>query len=263
MKIALIPTIVLVGLAVVILMRPASPESAATPVLVELFTSEGCSSCPPADALLQKLDQQPIAGEQLIVLSEHVDYWNHIGWRDPYSDRFYSDRQGEYAKRFGLDGVYTPQMVVDGASEFTGSNSDLADRAFAKARSLPKIPVVLSAVSRGLQNTLHAHLQTGSLGADNKLQRANVYAAIAFDHAESQVAQGENAGRRLTHTAVVRSIVKVGSIERDQAFAQDIELKLDPSSEARALRLIVFVQALGQGGIIGATVQPVNAFSIR
>jgi len=262
MKIALVPTIALMLFAAALLTQASTNDSssaAVTPVLVELFTSEGCSSCPPADALLQKLDQQPIPGEQLIVLSEHVDYWNHIGWRDPYSARYYSDRQSQYGRRFGLDSVYTPQMVVDGTSEFTGSNSALAEKAFTKARGVAKISLVLSAVSFGSQNTLQAYVQTGPLLASYGVQEAEVYAAIALDHAESQVAHGENAGRKLAHTAVVRSIDKIGTLRQGQAFTQDVQLKLVSGADSHNLRVIVFVQEPGQGRVIGVAMQDAKA----
>ena len=234
-----------------------SEANARTPVLVELFTSEGCSSCPPADRFLEKLDHQPVAGAEMIVLSEHVDYWNHIGWKDPYSAHVYSERQTLYGKRFGLDSVYTPQMVVDGSSEFVGSNPALADEAFAKALSVPKISVRLSLLSAD-PSGLHVHLDTGALQPSFSVREAEVEIAVALSRAESQVSAGENAGHRLVHVSVVRSLTKVGVLKRGQGLSQDVNLNLGTESESHGLRLIVFVQEPQQGKVLGAALLPVR-----
>jgi hypothetical protein len=238
--------------------HPLQASQARTPVLVELFTSEGCSSCPPADRLLQKLDGQPIAGAEIIVLSEHVDYWNQIGWKDPYSARSYSERQSAYARRFGLDDVYTPQMVVDGTSEFTGSDSGLADKAIAKALGAPKIPVHVSSLLVDASNNLHAHIETGTLAATFGSPQAEVYVAIALNHAESQVSAGENAGHKLTHVSVVRSLAEIGVLNQGQALTKDLQLKLESGSDAHNLRLIAFIQEPRRGRVLGAVEQPVD-----
>jgi hypothetical protein len=239
--------------------EPLRESSARTPVLVELFTSEGCSSCPPADRFLEKLDGQPTPGAEFVVLSEHVDYWNHIGWKDPYSAHSYSERQSAYATRFGLSSVYTPQMVVDGTTEFVGSNSELAGKAFRKVLGVPKIPVHLSSVSAGASNTLRAHLETGALGASFGSRGAEVYVAIAIDRAESQVSAGENAGHKLAHVSVVRSLTKIGVIKPAEVLAQDVQLELAPGSDSRHVRLIAFIQEPRQGRVLGAASMMVGA----
>ena len=229
-----------------------------TPVLIELFTSEGCSSCPPADTLLQKLDQQPIAGAELIVLSEHVDYWNHIGWKDPYSARFYSERQSAYGRRFGLDSVYTPQMVVDGMSEFVGSNTSLANQAFEKALHRPKLPVRLSSISV-TSDLLTGHLETGSLDKSYGTGDADVYLVLALNRAESRVSAGENAGHNLQHVSVARRISKIGAVKQGQALSQEVQVKLGPGEDSGNLRLVAFVQESQQGRVLGAAAVRVNA----
>src|SRR5688572_1762117 len=133
-------TAIFVTAALTLAMVSPSPQpKPRTPVLVELFTSEGCSSCPPADALLISFVQkQPVEGVEIIAIGEHVDYWNHIGWTDRFSSASYSQRQAAYATKFGLGSVYTPQMVVDGAAELVGSERGAALRSIAEAAKRAK-----------------------------------------------------------------------------------------------------------------------------
>jgi hypothetical protein len=234
---------------------PASPAG----ILVELFTSEGCSSCPPADALLQQLERwQPVAGAQLIVLSEHVDYWNHDGWTDPYSSHFFTERQNAYSDHFKLATVYTPQMVVDGNREFLGSDGRLALQACQKAAGVRKIPIRISSVSHDSPATLRAHVEADALDESSNFKQADIYVVVALNSAESQVAGGENKGRHLSYVAVVQSLTKIGSVKKGKGFAQDVSLKLEPHTDPGRARVIAFVQESGQGQVLGAALQRVG-----
>jgi hypothetical protein len=187
-----------------------------------------------------------------------VDYWNYIGWTDPYSSHFYSERQSSYAQRLGRDGVYTPQMVVDGTREFVGSDARSAAQALAEAVKAPKIRVQLSAVSVDAMKGVAARVETDVLPLSYGSDGGDVYVAIALSHAESKVSRGENSGRRLTHTAVVRRLVKIGTIRLGQSFGADVQVKLEPGDGLQDLRLIAFVQEPGSGRIVGATGQAVG-----
>src|SRR6516164_9603523 len=162
--------------------RLAAVEPARAPVLVELFTSEGCSSCPPADRLLESLDPQ------VIVISEHVDYWDRLGWRDPYSAHANTLRQEGYARGFGINGPYTPQMVIDGVTEFVGNDARRASDEISRARTHEKIGVHLARTSGGVQVQIDAAPKS-----------AEVWLALADDSGSSQVTAGENRGRQLHH----------------------------------------------------------------
>ncbi len=230
-----------------------------SPILVELFTSEGCSDCPPADALLQRFDaSQPVAGAQLIVLSEHVDYWNYIGWTDPYSSRFFTDRQTAYSDNFKLKSAYTPQMVVDGSAEFVGNNPSLATQALQKALAQKKIRVRITEISLDTPHVLRAHIEADALPDTSEIRKAEVYLAVALNHAESQVSRGENGGRHLTHVSVVQSLNKIGNVEVGKNFAQDVRIKLDSRTDPNNLRVVAFVQQPGQRRVFGAALEKVG-----
>jgi hypothetical protein len=239
-----------VGLAVLALSPMGMADSKSpTPLLVELFTSEGCSSCPPADAFLRMLDStQPVEGVQFIVLEEHVDYWDDQGWRDPFSSHDLTLRQASYTQRLKVSGPYTPEMVVDGAYEFTGSDREKAAAAFEKARLLPTVRVKISS-AKVESGKLQAHIETDAVPG-----KADVFAALVLDSAESQVQRGENGGHRLQHVAVVRNLKKIGKTESGQGYSKDVTL--DARSLPHAARLIVFLQEPGQGKILGAAVTP-------
>lgn len=245
----------LAGVAVVAAPTAPNTRPAAVPILIELFTSEGCSSCPPADTWLERLDSaQPIPGAEAIVLSEHVDYWNHDGWKDPYSSSLLTERQSGYERALGLSQSYTPQVLVDGSHELQLGDQKQANQVLVRAAAASMIPVTIGAISveGDAPGLLRAHID---VAAAQQKHRADIYAAIALDHAESQVLHGENGGRRLTHVAVVRDLVKIGQLEKEESFSKDIQLKLKPGMDPKDLRLVVFVQEPGFGNVLGAALR--------
>jgi hypothetical protein len=207
-------------------------------VLVELFTSEGCSSCPPADALLERLDRsQPVPEAQIVVLSEHVDYWNHIGWADPYSSPAFSARQEQYARRFRTQGPYTPQMVVDGQSEFVGSDARAAESAIRSAAKHHKAAIRIT------EEGGSAVIDVAPLPPGTS-RKAGVFAAYAMDSGTQDVVRGENKGRRLHHVAIAKELKQIGTVDDRTEFKTQLPVE-------GGARLIVFIQEFGNGPVWG------------
>ncbi|MGH9729781.1 MAG: DUF1223 domain-containing protein, partial [Candidatus Acidiferrales bacterium] len=197
------------------------------PVVVELFTSEGCSDCPPAEALALKLEQQPIAGVDVIVLEEHVDYWDHQGWVDPFSSSEWTQRQQVYVAH-AKGNPYTPEMVVDGQSQFVGSNGRQALAAIEKAARGPETSVTIAGGKQDGEDSQDFRVSVGKLAGNVDGDTAEVWLAVVEDGLHSSVNAGENAGHVLYHAAVVRSLHKIGDAKGngDAAFAGDARVKL-------------------------------------
>lgn len=235
---------------------PVAAGGARTPVVVELFTSEGCSSCPPADDLLARLDgEQPVAGAEVIALAQHVDYWNQLGWADPFSAHEFSERQGEYAAHFGDEGVYTPQMIVDGGAEFLGSNSGKATDAIARAAREPKAQLSLARAEGQADagDALRLSVRVERLPKLTDGDTVDVFLAVTEGKLSSNVERGENAGQRLMHAGVVRSLTQIGSLSASTPpFAGEPLVALDKSWRRENLRAVVFLQEHMSRRVVGA-----------
>lgn len=230
----------------------AASNPARTAILMELFTSEGCSSCPPVDRWVERLDAaQPVAGAQIIVLSEHVDYWDHDGWKDPFSSEAITDRQKAYVNNLGLSDVYTPQIILDGDTELRPANSRQTIEILAKAAGTPMIPVRLDAVTVSAGSSA---VLTGRIEADGTAQKRNadIFVAVALDKTLTDVLAGENNGRKLENIAVMKEMVKVGKLEKGKRYDQPFSIRLWPSADVANLRVVAFVQESGQGKVLGA-----------
>ena len=235
---------------------PAPDDGKRTPVVVELFTSEGCSSCPPADALLARLErEQPVAGAEVVALAQHVDYWDDLGWADPFSSHAFSERQNDYAEAFGNDGVYTPQMIVDGRAEFPGGESGKAFETIAQAAHEPKAEVSLAraADQANASDALRLSVRVVRLPKLTDGDTADVLLAVTESDLSSNVARGENAGRRLTHVCVVRALTKIGDLSAaTPPFSADPVVALDKNWRRETLRAVVFLQEHTSHRVVGA-----------
>ena len=219
---------------------PSAAKNKSNPVLVELFTSEGCSSCPPADRLLSELRKtQP----NVIVLSEHVDYWNYLGWKDPFSTKESTDRQIGYCQKLGVSSPYTPQAVVDGKYQFVGSNSSALQSAISQSAQDLTIPVNLQVLQT------QPHKLTAQASYEGPSSPVDVLILLVQDDVSVSVGAGENGGRHLVHDGVVRQRKYIHNVqEKDDAKA---EFLFPPDFKSGKWRVVALVE--GMNGPLGAT----------
>jgi hypothetical protein len=224
-----------------------------TPIVVELFTSEGCSSCPSADALLQRLvDTQPVGGAQIIGLGQHVDYWDELGWKDRFSSSALTERQQAYAARFNNESAYTPQMVVDGRAAFVGS-----DAAAAKREIELQLHALHGTVRIALQpaaGRVDVSVTATDLPRIGRGDRADVLVAVTEDQVRSDVKRGENHGRILVHAAVVRFLGTIGEASADGPSAAHADVALGQDWHLDHVRLVAFVQERRSRTILGSAI---------
>jgi hypothetical protein len=211
--------------------------------VVELFTSEGCSSCPPAEAVLAGLTRDAErAGRPVFTLAFHVDYWNHLGWADRFSDLAYSQRQEQYSQALHREQIYTPQMVVNGKVEFVGSDRKAAAGAIAEALAAPAPVSIKVAVDGNPRDGSRVHVALTGAEAGTVVNVAVVEQGLS-----TEVKSGENAGHRLEEPSVVRWFKTVPA-----ADAREVAIPSLPQVRAGSASVIVYAQRPANGAILGA-----------
>jgi hypothetical protein len=224
------------------------------PVVVELFTSEGCSSCPPADDLLARLEQtQPVEGALVVPLAFHVDYWDELGWPDPFASPSFTARQNTYAIPGGR--VYTPQAVVDGQTELVGSRANALEQAIQKAALRPHATIGIAVQQRGGSFEVAVHVGPLPKVANTATgTRATVVVALTDAETRVHVLRGENGGKTLRHTAVVRVIESAGTVDA-QGGDVHAALRVPAGVPEATLRVVAMVQRGRE--IVGSATKPV------
>jgi len=236
---------------------PTAAQSPSTPVLVELFTSEGCRDCPPADTVLQNLlDAAPVAGVQVIGLGHHVDYWDRLGWKDRFSSAALTDRQRGYATRFASESIYTPQMVVDGRAEFVGSDASAARKAIERALKTLH-GVVNIELQAGAANRVPVTVVVRDLPSLDRGDRADILVAVTEDGLRSSVTRGENNGKLLRHAAVVRSMTTIGEAAAAGGEAR-AEIPIASDWRRDNLKVVAFVQARKDRAVLASAAVPLT-----
>lgn len=191
-------------------------------------------------ALLEK--EQPAAQTEIVTLALHVDYWNHLGWKDEFSSPLFSQRQELYAQRFKLSSIYTPQMVVDGAAEFTGSQNGKAVSAVIEAAKAQKGKIEIAHEGGKIK------VKISELP---KHEDASVFLAVAEDNLSTSVRRGENSGQKLEHVSVTRRLETIGLIKKNISLGEiETAFSVDPNWKTENLKLIVFVQENARRKII-------------
>ncbi|HEX5474393.1 MAG TPA: DUF1223 domain-containing protein [Vicinamibacterales bacterium] len=249
MRAAALALVVLGGVAAV---RQGPAPLARMPVVVELFTSEGCSSCPPADDLLGELAKgQPIAGAEVVPLALHVDYWDRQGWKDPYSSADATRRQQVYGRVLNVADIYTPQMIVDGRTAFVGSDADQARRAIAEAARRPHAAIELRVMRQGGEVTALATFS--AVPPEASQDKPQIVFAVIQGGLVSTVTRGENGGRTLHHEALVRHLWMQNAVKSGVATQS---IALDPTWGPDHLSIAAFLQGRRTRAIYGAAIAP-------
>jgi hypothetical protein len=240
----------------------ANASASTEPVLVELFTSEGCSSCPAAEEALAALNHSGVEGVPVVLLGLHVDYWDNLGWKDKFASPALTSRQRSYAAALGHGGLYTPEAVVDGQGDFVGSDLDAAREQVRRAAGRSKALVVITRGADGgtplptALGELSLVVRVSRLPAPTSGDTFEVVTAVTEEGIFDEVARGENAGRRLALAPVARSIDVAGPVR--EGGIVPVTIHLPNTSKPHSLRVVAFVEERGSRRVLGVAAVPLE-----